>query len=48
METKETTIYLLKFALEVLTANNLENERDNNNWVLGRDIEAHLRELEKY
>lgn len=48
MENNETTIYLLKFALEVLTDNGLENERDKNNWVLGRDIEAHLTELEKY
>lgn len=45
MTNNETTIYLLKYALEVLENNDLENTRNKDNWVIGRDIEAHLKEL---
>jgi hypothetical protein len=41
----DTTIYLLKFALQVLEDNDLQNETNKDNWVIGRDIEAHLKKL---
>ena len=41
----DVTIYLLKFALETLEANDLENTRNKDNWVIGRDIETHLADL---
>lgn len=47
MENNETTIYLLKFALNLLESKDLEHERDENNWIIGRDIEAHIKELEQ-
>lgn len=45
MSKTDVTIYLLKFALETLEANDLENTRNKDNWVIGRDIETHLEDL---
>lgn len=46
MKTTETTIYLLKFALEIIEQNELEDTKNKDNWTLGKDIEAHIKELE--
>jgi len=47
MTEKETTIYLLKFALEVIEGEGLERSTNRDNWVIGRDIEEHLETLQK-
>lgn len=47
MTEKETTIYLLKFALEVIEGEGLERSTNGDNWVIGRDIKEHLEALQK-
>lgn len=43
----ENTLYLLKFTLEVLSDNDLQETKNHDNWVIGRDIESNIKELEK-
>ena len=45
MNRDETTKYLLKFALEVLEANDLQDTKNNDNWTIGKDIEKHLEDF---
>ena len=47
MTEKETTIYLLEFALEVIEGEGLERSTNQDNWVIGRDIEEHLKTLKQ-
>ncbi len=46
-ELTENIVYLLNFALDVLSDNELETTRSKDNWVIGRDIEACLADIEK-
>jgi len=45
-EALEESVYLLKFALNVIEENDLEYERNESNWVLGRDIESGISKIQ--
>ena len=45
-EQQKTSIYLLKFALEVIEDAGLENTKNKDNWIIGKDTESFLKELE--
>lgn len=44
-ELKNDTIYLFEFALQVLNDNKLLEVKNKDNWVIGRDIDEHLKKL---
>jgi len=47
IEELENTLYILEFALDVVEFADLENERDTNNWVIGRDLETEIKRIKE-